>query len=361
MSHFLTLVITKTNDRAELESALQPFHEFECTGIKDQHVVEIDKTEEALADFAKATETRLKDAAGILYDRFTPAGDWDPRFSEPDPEASGWDKDRKREFIPPGFTKVEVPASEVESAAEWIKGQHGWGIAGKDSAEDLKYGWIEVGADGSVVRCVDVSNPEKRWDWWVVGGRYSGRLFMHGRSSSYDQAKKGDLDLARMAAKKASDRLEGVMDSYSKVRAVLPDGGCSDERITELWAEYMGIVNSERIKWEAANTGKRFYDWLEQIERVKELRRLNVNDIGEDFGAGVPDHELDPIAWANSAPAITALSFLGTDGVWHEKGEMGWWGMIHNEKEDNDWDAEFQKALAAVPDDHWINVVDCHI
>jgi hypothetical protein len=34
--------------------------------------------------------------------------------------------------------------------------------------------------------------------------------------------------------------------------------------------------------------------------------------------------------------------FIGTDEVWREKGEMGWWAMVSNEKPQNDWDAEFK-------------------
>lgn len=41
MSHFTVLVLHKKFE--ELDAILQPFHEYECTGIKDQYVVGLDE------------------------------------------------------------------------------------------------------------------------------------------------------------------------------------------------------------------------------------------------------------------------------------------------------------------------------
>ena len=38
MSHFSVMVIG-----GNVEEQLQPYHEFECTGINDQYVVDVDK------------------------------------------------------------------------------------------------------------------------------------------------------------------------------------------------------------------------------------------------------------------------------------------------------------------------------
>jgi len=49
------------------------------------------------------------------------------------------------------------------------------------------------------------------------------------------------------------------------------------------------------------------------------------------------------------------------DGKWYEKGEMGWWGMVHDEKLAYDWNAKFNELLHELPDDTTISIVDCHI
>ncbi len=48
-------------------------------------------------------------------------------------------------------------------------------------------------------------------------------------------------------------------------------------------------------------------------------------------------------------------------GEWHEKGEMGWWGMTKNEKADNDWDKEVNNLIADIAPDTPVYIYDCHI
>jgi hypothetical protein len=46
VSHFTVLVVTKERpDDETLREVLQPYHEFECTGIDDKYVQEIDDTQ----------------------------------------------------------------------------------------------------------------------------------------------------------------------------------------------------------------------------------------------------------------------------------------------------------------------------
>lgn len=117
MTHFVGLVVAET--REEIDALLAPFHEFECTGRDDEYVVDVDKTEEARERYAKET---------------------DPSDSFED-----WAAD---------YYGTPIVASEAEI----------------DRSETHKYGFIlKVGDD---VKIIDRTNPNKRWDWWVVGGRW---------------------------------------------------------------------------------------------------------------------------------------------------------------------------------------------
>jgi hypothetical protein len=49
------------------------------------------------------------------------------------------------------------------------------------------------------------------------------------------------------------------------------------------------------------------------------------------------------------------------DGVWYEKGEMGWWGMTSNEKESGEWQGEVAELLKNIPADAEVYNVDFHI
>ena len=67
MSHFTVMVVTDdmpTND--VLEAALQPFHEYECTGILDEHVVFVDHHDEMIEEFGAQRRTG-SDRTGRIF------------------------------------------------------------------------------------------------------------------------------------------------------------------------------------------------------------------------------------------------------------------------------------------------------
>lgn len=52
---------------------------------------------------------------------------------------------------------------------------------------------------------------------------------------------------------------------------------------------------------------------------------------------------------------------LVKDSQWYEKGVMGWWAMVSEEKTDASWEAEVRAALKDLPGDTKLTLVDCHI
>lgn len=49
------------------------------------------------------------------------------------------------------------------------------------------------------------------------------------------------------------------------------------------------------------------------------------------------------------------------DGHWYEKGQMGWWAVVLNEKDDHIWEEEVKKLLEGLSEDTIISIYDCHI
>lgn len=49
------------------------------------------------------------------------------------------------------------------------------------------------------------------------------------------------------------------------------------------------------------------------------------------------------------------------DGQWYERGEMGWWGMVYDVKNPDEWDQEVNKLMEGLPDETLISIYDCHI
>jgi len=49
------------------------------------------------------------------------------------------------------------------------------------------------------------------------------------------------------------------------------------------------------------------------------------------------------------------------DGKWFERGKMGWWGIVFDERNKDEWSEEFRKLFDDLPPDTLLTLVDCHI
>jgi alkanesulfonate monooxygenase SsuD/methylene tetrahydromethanopterin reductase-like flavin-dependent oxidoreductase (luciferase family) len=57
---------------------------------------------------------------------------------------------------------------------------------------------------------------------------------------------------------------------------------------------------------------------------------------------------------------LTAFAII-KDGEWYERGKMGWWGMISDEKHLGEWSQKVSELLKASDPDMLVSIVDCHI
>jgi len=255
MSHFTVLVIGENP-----ESQLAPFHEYECTGIKDEHVIFIDDEE---------------------YD--------------------------------------------------------------VDEETGRKGHW---------------TNPNRKWDWYSLGGRWAGFFTLkadktgkqgHHRAKDFakidgatvedlpeikvDQCLKGDIDFDRMRLEEQADALK----DYTEFILAL-----NGEPFPPDWNEF-------RERHENIDMARSSYA---EIQSVKNLRQSRIYDF---------DHFLkteDQYVNERVNKCFTTFAII-KDGKWFERGEMGWWGIVLNEKDS--WDIEFKKLFDSLSDDTLLSVYDCHI
>jgi hypothetical protein len=193
----------------------------------------------------------------------------------------------------------------------------------------------ELGPNGEVL---STYNPDSKWDWYEVGGRYAGRIavkegveidepnFSWGwdadsiakvtaNGTKTDSAYKKDIDFSQM------HRTEEDYQSSIRYWELIVEG-----------AEPKNEEEKERIKFS-------FYKPEFYLERYKNK---------------------ETYAECNSSFAMWAVV---KDGVWYEKGQMGWWAMS-NETNDEavDWDLNFfDRFIKNLSEDTLITVVDCHI
>ena len=336
MSHFSVLVITDEQPTDEaLTKILQPWHEFECTGTDDEYVQNIDRTNEAREHY-------------------------------------------------------DGREDKAETAAASIEGWFGWKSIGAAEQPDLKgehkYGYVRIGADGTIIEAIDRTNPNTKWDWWVVGGRWRGMLRMTASAEvRHVEQTGGALDFEVLRGD------PGLMGSqYSEEGIDICQRRNLDFALMKTIA-----VSRRQVRWdatiaEAAKNGfsgttedldalrREFYraraiemkQWSDggdpRDRRAHYLARMPPNllkwdKVFDDFMWPRSTDADKPVGeWIASAPALSTLAVV-KDGKWYERGTMGWWGCVHDEKDEAAWEREFDALIQCVPPTHWLTVVDCHI
>jgi len=357
MSHFSCLVIGKN-----VKEQLQPYHEFECTGIIDQYVQDVDKTEEARKQFLESETRRYRSPNGELHDpyqdRFYRVATTDAEKAIKNPMGCGcgngvswsskdWNDGKgysaRFHFVPDGWEEIEVPTKDIETFAEWAADYYGvkiWPhfdtIPDRDN-EEYKYGYITIESTGELKSVIDRTNPDAHWDWWTVGGRYSDRLLLkNGTRGDVSVKEFIDFDGMIQAKKDEAGKL------WDEAHAIL-----ADYPIHTAWPilrESLGVDAARK----AYNKQPAILAWSKSTGDIRY----------ED----TDDFLISREEYCNNAGlrALGAFAFV-KDGKWAQKGDMGWWGMASNEMSDNEWYSWVAEQMKALSDDEMITMVDCHI
>jgi hypothetical protein len=113
------------------------------------------------------------------------------------------------------------------------------------------------------------------------------------------------------------------------------------------------------------------WDWYQVGGRWSQ-RVMNWTDTVEHEAKVITPTWTEP-AWTEKVGGVDYLQkkdleqFAGTfamltaDGEWHEQGRMGWFGMVSDEQEPDEWDAKLKQLVEDVADEDWLVVVDVHI
>lgn len=331
MSHFAVMVVTKTQTEEELKAALQPFHEYECTGTMDQYVIFQDCHDEVVEEWNEMTSTAYRSPDGKVY-----GGSEDIFYREPTAEeqktvrmgmgfgsgiswaSKDWGDGKgyraKVRFTPTGFEEFQRSIrEEYETMEEFAEQYHGYDII----------------QDGRIGR---YTNPNKKWDWWTAGGRWSGFLRLKD-GAKVDSAAKRDVDFAGVVAE-------------------------ARENAAKEWDEVHAVVNHrDWLSWKYCRERGADLDAARELynkqQVVIDLRtQLHLWDV-DDFLKS-KDEYMD--SCGKTAFVTFAILY---DGKWFQRGEMGWWTVVYDE--DEDWDNVFHEILKDIPGDRFLTIVDCHI
>jgi predicted acetyltransferase len=206
-------------------------------------------------------------------------------------------------------------------------------------------------------------NPNSKWDWYQIGGRWTGLLpvvedavtAMNGEPGLMTE-ENSDTNYADIVIVQELDRNrmnldveEGINKFWDKYQRILKiNNGEINPTEDDRWLEY-------EVNYILSNIGIR--------RCVREEARDNNGQITVD-----PLYEIDPFTiddlrnkyrwnWEFSTYAVV------DDDGWHEKGKMGWWGVSSESVEEAErWDKSYVNAFINSEElDTILVVVDAHI
>lgn len=218
-------------------------------------------------------------------------------------------------------------------------------------------------------------NPKSKWDWYQIGGRWSGffKLKEHalagatlGDSGTFDnppthdsdQARKGDVDIDWMREQAASaaadrwDRVHAVIRHFPKVKS---------------WEEFADeLTLAERLgETSSIEDARKTYHAQEAVVVLKAWNDAQPDEqkVMSWFGPTVEDFQVprDEYIAAAVGEVLCPYAYL-VDGEWHAPGKMGWFGQSSDTKSDRRrFVREFNELLDSLPDDTLLTLCDLHI
>lgn len=215
-------------------------------------------------------------------------------------------------------------------------------------------------------------NPHSKWDWYVIGGRFSGDFFTHlteegkkvisyenygepgvfNNDVGVDSIEKKYIDFAKIREEAA----ENARDYYRYIASLFDDGVIPKIEITfnRLKEMYPNKSIEEIREIYFAQSA------LKKVEKAKEKGRKGENRLG--FFFSLEDYQCTEDEYAESAYKKALVPFaLVKDGEWYERGEIGWFGCVSNEMEADKWNDFVNKTIEELDENEILTIVDCHI
>ena len=329
MSHFSVCVIVP-HDKLEntvgrgLEEALcgilAPYDE----GTEEPAYLTFhDKTEEMRCEYENEKVTAVRFADGALHHPYDPA--FSKRFMIRDGQVVERDPKNPSKYTVTDecrrFTLVpNYPRKDLCSFEEYCEDE-GYRKCGD------RWGYY--------------SNPDAKWDWWTVGGRFSKQLLVGNDVTDY-----------YVAAKKVGEAPEGFKFADAAQMQDIAWDTMKNAKIASVEKEYDRLSKAFETQDVSAlgpiarwtedgiiSWGETIYEKGETLENFKNRRGVLEED----------------------RYAIQPYALVDREGDWHGSGDMGWFAISMNDKPKRDWNDEIQACMSRAEPEDVIIIVDCHI
>jgi hypothetical protein len=203
-------------------------------------------------------------------------------------------------------------------------------------AEDMGYE-----AEPETGRFGRKTNPDAKWDWWVIGGRWDQNLLLKDGSKANVATIKA-IDFETEVVEAAKDAAE----TYDKAQVIL-----SGEKVPSwktLKAEHPDNPDAAREAFWGSPAMKR-------IDAARGELKVGWTFDWEDLNL-----PRDRFIELHSVGASYPYSIV-REREWLSRGEMGWFGMSSGDLPRDAWAKKCKEIFEAAGPEAYITVVDCHI
>lgn len=301
MSHFAVAVISRTPE--EVDSLLAPYQENNMGDCPPEYLEFVDTEEDERYTYENGYTEKVQAPDGQLFDKY------DPQFKD-----TNSDDFTPVYLIPDGYKEILVAYKELYPTFD-------------DYME--KYG--EVERDPETGRYGYWTNPNAKWDYWRIGGRFRGLL----------RASKGTL--GELSWEYTVDKENQYLEAAGQYdQAQIKDIDFSlDQKLYNKAARFWEVyVEKAPLKPEE---NPEAFDSFYTPEHYKQLYESKEG-------------------YAKEQASFSTWALVTPEGEWYQKGDMGWWATHNGTAESfRNFSEAFERILSECDPEWYITVVDCHI
>ncbi len=239
-----------------------------------------------------------------------------------------------------------------------------------------------------MLEIVTRTNPDAKWDWYEVGGRWDGYFRL--KPGVVSEANEED-DIANRKAN-IEPQVKALLTNMLEGGDVTLEDGVQEKRPNTANRCLKRNVDIETMRLEAANEAREYWrkcaevirgetwipwsevlkkpdypDRLEHyrtfywsqppIDRLQEANLLPLWGAKPDELLGITEEEYVEDAING---ALAPYAFV-RDSKWTALGEVGYWGLSRDDMSSREWNKKFREMFDDLPDDTLLTLIDCHI
>jgi hypothetical protein len=214
--------------------------------------------------------------------------------------------------------------------------------------------------DGCAYERMTTYNPKSKWDWHQLGGRWNGYFKLKSEVDT-KHARLGKPGIMTDVAKiGTADQAYKCDIDFESMRAE------AEKKAGERWDRAQIIIAGREKEFKSWDTLRKKHGknialaredyWAQPLQQDARKSKEFAWDGVEEFAVTTREKYVE-----NARRSAISTFAVVKGGKWYERGEMGWWGVVRNEKDHDEWNQQFTKLLNDLPDSTLLSVYDCHI